>query len=163
MKIASTLAVLLVSSSFAVSGESARPVHSDCRAVAKSLRQEVNGKSMEVVLKMLSKEVASSSDCACELIKAAIAGYKPTPEEVSVMVEAAITAAPHRIKEIVNCGIAAAPDAKSGILDTAKEYGYTPNPLDFPGIVGEHPLAQLPPVPVHPIIVNPPQVTPTDP
>lgn len=135
----------------------------NCRSIAKSFRGSLKGKPIEIVLEMLSKEVSATPDCACELIKSAISSYKPTPQQVTAMVDTAINAAPDRIEEIVNCGIAAAPDSKSGILSTASDYGYIPNPLDYPGIIGEHPGAPWHFIPIVPIIVQPPQVTRVDP
>ncbi len=163
MKVITTFAILFISSLIVKSGESAVSGIPHCRSVAKSFGGAIKGKPIERVLDMLSKEVSSSPDCACELIKTAIASYKPTARQVAAMVDVAINAAPDRMEEIVNCGIAAAPDSKSGILSKASDYGYIPNPLDYPGIIGEHPGGQWHFIPIVPIIVQPPQVTRVDP
>jgi hypothetical protein len=162
-RIATTIVMLFSSASIVTSGESAKPVISECRSVAKAFKDSVQGKPIKIVLGMLSREVSSSPACACELIKTAIASYRPTPQEVAIMVDVAINAAPERIEEIVNCSIAAAPDSKSGILSTASDYGFTPNPLDFPGVIGEHPGEPFIFVPFVPIVVNPPMITRVDP
>jgi hypothetical protein len=163
MKIITTLSALFLSVAIAQSGESAKPGIVNCRSITKAFTDDVRGKPIQAVLEILSREVSSHPDCSCELIKSAIASHKPTREEVTAMVDTAINAAPDRIEEIVNCSIAAAPDSKSGILSTASDYGYTPNPLDFPGVAGQHPGGQWQFVPTTPIFVNPPQITRVDP
>lgn len=163
MKIIVPFAVLVASAAVATSGETTTQDRLDCRAIAKNFRESVKDQPIKKVLEILARDVAYAPGCSCELIKSAITVYKPTPEEVTLMVDAAINAAPERMEEIINCSMAAAPDAKAGILSTASEYGYVPNPLDFPGIFGEHPGGQWQYVPVIPIYVNPPQVTRVDP
>lgn len=163
MKIIISMIVLSASAFVAKSGESAKSGVMDCRSVAKSFGQSIKGKPIDLVLDQLAKEIESSPDCSCEIIKSAIAVHKPTTQQVAIMVDTAINVAPDHIEEIINCSIAAAPDAKSGILAEAGEYGYTPNPLDFPGIPGEHPGGQWQIIPHVPIIVIAPQVTQVDP
>lgn len=163
MKIITPVAILFLSSFIAHSGESAKSGILNCRDIAKSFGYALKEMPIETVIKMLSKEVSTNPHCSCELIKTAIAIHKPTPRQVTVLVDTAIHAAPDHIEEIVNCSIAAAPDSKSGILDTASDYGYTPNPLDYPGIAGEHPGGPWQYIPNTPVIVIPPQVTQVDP
>lgn len=163
MKTITTISILLASVVIAQSGESAKSSISNCRSIAKTFRESLKGKPLDVVLERLSQEVTSSPHCSCELIKSAVTVFKPTPKQVATMVDVAINAAPDYIEDIVNCSVAAAPDAKSGILSTASDYGYTPNPLDYPGIIGEHPGGQYLFVPTTPIFIAPPQITLVDP
>lgn len=117
---------------------------------------------MEEVLKLLEKEVSATPKCSCELIHAAIRGYKPTPQVVASMVDTAITAAPDYMETIIMCALAAAPDAEAEILAVAAKAGYTPNPLNFPGYIGLDPNGQYLFKSDTPLFVNPPVVTDVD-
>ncbi len=135
----------------------------DCRPVSQSLQKAVKGKTVEEVLKLVEKDVAACHKCSCELILAAILGYKPKPSVVASMVDTAITAAPDYMETIVMCAIAAAPDAEPEILAVANKVGFNPNPLDFPTLFGQGPNGQFVFTPNTPVFVNPPEVTTVNP
>jgi hypothetical protein len=151
-------ALALASATFA----SAAP-KTDCKAVSGPLKKAVVGKSLKRVLAMIDKEVKASPNCACELVKSAIKGYKPRPHTVAAMVDTAIMAAPERMDEILQCALTAAPDAYEEIMDVAGSFGSSFNPLNFPGLNGQGPNGQYIFNTDTPIFINPPQVTGTDP
>ena len=111
------------------------------------------------VLEIVSKEVAVSPDCACEVVKAAIEGSSAKPETVAAIVEAAANAAPEHIRIIAQCAVAVAPDSLAAVQKVLAKYDVNAgepvsssksakggagevasaaNPLDFPG---QDPLA----------------------
>lgn len=135
----------------------------ECKKVAKSIVQEAKGKTSEELTKLVSEKVKSSPKCSCEVMKGAIKGAKANPTVVAGLVDAAIQAAPDYIDVIMACSIAAAPDAFDEISAIGEKYGKSPNPLDFPGIIGVDPAGQYTFVPDTPVFVNPPQVTFVDP
>lgn len=132
------------------------------------------------VLEIVTNEISSSPECACEVVKAAIEGSAADVKTVAAIVEAAIAAAPDQMRLIAQCAIAVAPDALAEVqtviakLDpntgdsgqsakSAKgekspigEVAAMPNPLDFPG---KRRIPPLPPFPPIIFVVNPPGVT----
>jgi hypothetical protein len=159
MKTATILAVLLGGALTL----SAAETQTDCRSVSQPLKKAVKGKPVEDMLKLLEKEVTATPKCSCELILSAIMGYKPKPNVVASMVDTAINAAPDYMEVIVMCALAAAPDAEAEILAVANKFGYTPNPLNFPGLPGQGPGGQFLEGANTPIFVNPPEVTTVNP
>lgn len=128
----------------------------DCAKLTLSVKSAIHadqGKILEIV----SKEVATSPACACEIVKSAIEISNANAETVALIVETAITAAPEHMRLISQCAIAVAPDAFANVqavmakLDPNRGEGdssskgskaskdqvaaipETPNPLDFPG------------------------------
>lgn len=159
MKTTTILAVILGG----VCTLSAAEQKTDCRPVSQALKRAVIGKEVGDMLKLLDKEIAATPKCSCELIRSAIMGYKPKPQVVASMVDTAIKAAPDHMEVIVMCALAAAPDAEAEILTVANKFGFTPNPLNFPGLIGQGPEGQLLDGQNTPLFVNPPVLTGVDP
>lgn len=162
----------------------------DCGKLAISVKAAVSTEQSKV-LEIVSKEVASSPSCACEVVKASIEGTGADVKTVAAIVETAITAAPDQMRLIAQCAIAVAPDAlvevqavlakldpnagdsgqsaksaKSAKGEKAPigEVAAMPNPLDFPGKGPVGPLFPIfPPVIINPPIINPPPVSPPNP
>jgi hypothetical protein len=127
----------------------------DCISLSSAIRHAVSS-DQSGVLDIVSKEVAASPDCACEIVKAAIEGSKADAKMVAAIVQVASTAAPERMRLISQCAVASAPDAlieiqrvialldpnlgEAASVDSAKgakapagEVAADFNPLDFPG------------------------------
>ncbi|MBC7979173.1 MAG: hypothetical protein H7Y36_01260 [Armatimonadetes bacterium] len=157
----------------------------DCATLSMSVKNSVSAEQSKV-LEIVSAEVATSPDCACEIVKAAIEGSNAKTQTVAAIVEAAATAAPEQMRLVSQCAVAVAPDALAAVqsviakLDpnlgesgtSAKgaknaavgEVSEMPNPLDFPGQgpVGPTPggpggLPLIPQLP--PVVIAPPAVT----
>ncbi len=67
------------------------------------------------VLALVSSKVAASPECACEIVKNAIRGAKADESTTGQIVEAAVRVAPKHYKVIVECAVAANPDAAGHI------------------------------------------------
>ena len=145
-----------------VQGGSKAVIPVSCEDLGHSVASAVQGVSVEVAASIVSDEIQKMPNCSCEVIKGAIKGSEGSRETVAVLVDAAIQGAPDHIDEIVSCAIAAAPDAMNEILAVAAKYGWTPNPLDFPGSVGD-PADEYLFLPNGPVFVNPPLVSVVDP
>jgi len=131
----------------------------DCIALSVSVKHAA-ASDRSNVLDLVSREVASSPGCACEIVKAAIEGSSADTKMVAAIVQAAATAAPEHMRLISQCAVAIAPDALAAVQavialldpnlgeagDSAKsakgskdakhpvgEVASMPNPLDFPG------------------------------
>lgn len=68
-----------------------------------------------MVLELVSKEIAASPTCSCEVVKAAIEISQGDAKLVASIVEAAALAAPDQIRLISQCAIAVAPDSISDV------------------------------------------------
>jgi hypothetical protein len=124
----------------------------DCLALSLKVKHESTA-NQSGVLELVSREVAASPACACEIVKAAIEGSKADPKMVAAIVQAASTVAPEQMRLISQCAVAIAPDSLTevqgviALLDPnlgetasakdakspAGEVAAMPNPLDFPG------------------------------
>ena len=129
----------------------------DCLGVSLSVKKAVAAEQSKV-LEVVSREVAASPGCACEIVKSAIEASSAKPELVSSIVEAAVTAAPDQIRifpgDTVE-GFQSASDVQgggssssSGSVNGGSLFGGsgTPGGVNFP-----------------PVIINPPKVTEADP
>jgi hypothetical protein len=67
------------------------------------------------VLEIVESEILASSDCACELTKAAIQATEAEPELVAAIVETAMMSAPDKMRLVAQCAIAVAPDSLSEV------------------------------------------------
>jgi hypothetical protein len=126
----------------------------DCLTLAASVKTAVAEKPAEV-LQVVEKEVSANSDCACEVVKAAIQAAEADAKTVAAIVETAASVAPDKMRLISQCAVAVAPEALADVqavlsrLDpnrgesgysskgakSAKDVAVKPawNPLDFPG------------------------------
>ncbi|MFT4175704.1 MAG: hypothetical protein QM627_03530 [Luteolibacter sp.] len=112
-------------------------------------------------MEIVSKAVAASPSCACEVVKVAVETAEAKPEVVAAIVEAAANAAPEQLRLVSQCAVAVAPDslaqvqgllakldpnageegasaksaksAKGEVSPAQNEVADMPNPLDFPG------------------------------
>ncbi len=161
----------------------------DCLKLSLSVKL-LASQAQSKVLEIVSEEVSAAPGCACEIVKAAIEGSKADVDTVAAIVEAASIAAPDQMRLISQCAVAVAPDALAKVqavvakLDPnlgetamksskdakapAGEVAAMPNPLDFPGQgpVGPSPGGPggVPLIPIFPpVIINPPDVTNTNP
>ena len=128
----------------------------DCIALSVSVKHAA-ASDRSNVLDLVSREVAASPGCACEIVKAAIEGSAANVKTVAAIVQSAATAAPEHMRLISQCAVAVAPDSLADVqaviaqLDPnrgetgnsdksskdskapAGEVASMPNPLDFPG------------------------------
>lgn len=151
---------------------------SDCYKVSESVTKAVTA-TPDNVLAIVGRQVAASSACSCEIVKAAIVATEADRKLVGQIVATAIDAAPDQMRTIANCAIAVAPDAladvqailarlepaggegasekggyeKGGYAKGGKDPIIQPagirNPLDGPYLVPGEP-------PIHPPFVTPP-------
>lgn len=163
--------------STALGAIAAQAEEADCIAVSQSVFLEVS-EDKSKVLGIVSRQVAATPGCACEIVKSAIKASEGDSRTVAAIVEVAISMAPGHMRLISQCAIATAPDAladiqaviarldpgsgdfaegsksgkdaKAGMVAPAEA---PPNPLDF------FPL--LPP-PLPPVI-DPPLITDPNP
>ncbi len=156
----------------------------DCSKASLAVKSAVTA-DQEKVLEIVSKEVSTAPDCACEVVKAAIEASSANPDKVALIVETAVTAAPEQMRIISQCAVAVAPDALAkvqaviakldpnggktgksakGVIDAkdAKSPGEVaamPNPLDFPGQGPVGPIpggpGGFPLIPIYPPIIIP--------
>jgi hypothetical protein len=146
----------------AVYRESGTPEKSsNCLNLTLSVEERVK-MDVSQVLEIVETEVSANSNCACEIVKAAIKASEADVEQVVAIVETAITAAPDTMRIVSQCAIAALPESVTAVqallarLDpNAGEDGYSsksaksskdakdskvasivappiPNPLDLP-------------------------------
>ena len=85
-----------------------------CSSVAMSVGHRVQIDPSQV-LEIVESEISANSNCACEIIKAAIKGSGADPALVGDIAEVAITAAPQSMRMISQCAIAAMPEALSEV------------------------------------------------
>ena len=160
----------------------------NCYKVATAVKNAVAAHP-EKVLELVTDQVAQNEACACEVVKAAIVASDADKDLVAGIVEAAVEAAPEKVRIIGQCAVAVAPDAlaevqavvtkfgavsgDSGIVDAkggddkgGKVIVAAPpvvptNPLDFPG---QGPVGPTPGgpggFPLFPPGLQPPTVTP---
>ncbi len=163
----------------------------DCIDLSLSVKNAVTADPSKV-LELVSSEVGTAPNCACEIVKSAIENSKASTETVAAIVQAAVTAAPDQMRLVSQCAVAVAPDALAAVQavvakldpnsgDTgssskssksskapAGEVATMPNPLDFPGQgpVGPTPGGPggLPLLPqLPPVIIAPPDVSNVNP
>lgn len=163
----------------------------DCYKVSTAVKKAVAAQP-DKVLELVATQVAQNESCACEVVKAAIVASNADKKLVANIVDAAVTAAPGKVRIIGQCAVAVAPDALAEVqaivtkmAAVSGDSGYsakggdekggkpvvTPpvasNPLDFPGVGPVGPTPGGPggfPIipPVGPPIVTPPDMTNED-
>ena len=89
-------------------------VAAECDATSASLRSRLLSDS-SAVLQIVSSEVGSNPNCACEVVKGAIGIVDADVALVTDIAEAAITAAPENAGLIAQCAVAARPQSESSI------------------------------------------------
>jgi hypothetical protein len=82
----------------------------DCYKLSVAVSKAVAEKP-DQVLEIVQREVSTSPDCACEVVKAAIVASSADRKEVGQIVSTAIEAAPDKMRLVAQCAIAVAPDA----------------------------------------------------
>ena len=161
----------------------------DCYKVSTAIKKAVAAQP-DKVLELVAVQVAQNESCACEVVKAAIVASDADKALVANIVDAAVTAAPSKMRIIGQCAVAVAPDALAQVQEVitklsavSGDSGYSAkggdakggkpvvvppvaqNPLDFPngGALGnpEGPTPGGPGgFPLIPPVDTPPTVTP---
>lgn len=126
----------------------------DCYKLSVAVKKAVTAQP-DKVLELVAAQVAQNESCACEVVKAAIVASDADKALVANIVNAAVTAAPSKIRIIGQCAVAVAPDALAEVQavvtkmsSNAGDSGYSAkggekgktvvvppvvqNPLDFP-------------------------------
>ena len=127
----------------------------DCYKVSTVIKKAVAAQP-DKVLELVAAQVAQNESCACEVVKSAIVASNADKALVANIVDAAITAAPSKMRIIGQCAVAVAPDALAQVQAIVTKYtavgadsGYSAkgdekggkpvivppvgsNPLDFP-------------------------------
>ena len=123
----------------------------DCYKMSVAIKKAVAAHP-DKVLELVATQVAQNESCACEVVKAAIVASDADKKLVANIVDAAVTAAPSKVRIIGQCAVAVAPDALAEVqavvakMDSvAGDAGYSAkggkpvvdpvivqNPLDFP-------------------------------
>ena len=127
----------------------------DCNKVSVAVKKAVAAQP-DKVLELVAAQVGQNESCACEVVKAAIVASDADKALVANIVNAAITAAPSKLRIIGQCAVAVAPDALAEVQavvtkmsSNAGDSGYSAkggdekgkavvvppvvqNPLDFP-------------------------------
>ena len=156
----------------------------DCYKVSTAVKTAV-ATHPEKVLELVATQVAQNESCACEIVKAAIVASGADKQLVAGIVEAAIEAAPSKVRIIGQCAVAVAPDGLAEVQAVVTKYGAAAgdsgadakggdekgktvvpppipsNPLDFPGKGPVGPTLGGPGgFPLFPPGLQPPTVTP---
>lgn len=98
------------------------PVHSEtCKEVQKITIEQV-AVAPDAVLSVVDELVNKFPECSCEIVKAAIQTTKADAKLVGKIVDIAIQAAPEQMRMIAQCAIAAAPDAVNTITKVWQKY-----------------------------------------
>jgi hypothetical protein len=82
----------------------------DCYKLSTAVKAAVAAHP-DKVLELVATQVAQNESCACEVVKAAIVASDADKKLVANIVDAAITAAPSKVRIIGQCAVAVAPDA----------------------------------------------------
>jgi hypothetical protein len=94
----------------------------DCYKVSTAVKAAVAAHP-EKVLELVAAQVAQNESCACEVVKAAIVASGADKTLVAGIVEAAIEAAPSKVRIIGQCAVAVAPDALAEVQAVVTKYG----------------------------------------
>jgi hypothetical protein len=129
----------------------------DCYKVSTAVKKAVAAQP-DKVLELVAAQVAQNESCACEVVKAAIVASDANKALVANIVNAAVTAAPSRVRIIGQCAVAVAPDALAEVQavvtkmsSNAGDSGYSAKGGDEKG--GEKGKSVV--VVVPPVIQNP--------
>jgi len=82
----------------------------DCYKVSVAIKKAVAAQP-DKVLELVAAQVGQNESCACEVVKAAIVASDADKALVANIVNAAVTAAPSKVRIIGQCAVAVAPDA----------------------------------------------------
>jgi len=143
----------------------------DCYKMSVAIKKAVAAHP-DKVLELVATQVAQNESCACEVVKAAIVASDADKKLVADIVDAAVTAAPSKVRIIGQCAVAVAPDALAEVqavvakMDSVgagsfsdlnsplnvPDGGWSNNPVG-PGLFGEGGAGLLPPS--HPVITPP--------
>ena len=82
----------------------------DCYKVSVAVKKAVAAQP-DKVLELVAAQVGQNESCACEVVKAAIVATDADKALVANIVNAAVTAAPSKLRIIGQCAVAVAPDA----------------------------------------------------
>lgn len=93
----------------------------DCFAVSKTVKEAVI-KDKASVLAIVEREVKAAPDCACEVVRAAIASSEASKELVGEIATVAMTAVPEKMRLIAQCAIAVAPDALASVQSSLSKF-----------------------------------------
>lgn len=94
----------------------------DSAALSISIKNAVSADKTKVV-EIVSREVAGTPTCACEVVKSAIEASNANATTVASIVEAAIVAAPDQMNLIAKCALTAAPDASAAVYAMVAKLG----------------------------------------
>ena len=158
----------------------------DCNKVSVAVKKAVAAQP-DKVLELVAAQVGQNESCACEVVKAAIVASDADKALVANIVNAAITAAPSKLRIIGQCAVAVAPDALAEVQavvtkmsSNAGDSGYSAkggekggdekgktvvvppviqNPLDFPNGGQLENTIDLPVYDFDPVVIIPPSAT----
>ncbi len=107
----------------------------DCYKVSKAVKAAVTA-APDKVLELVAAQVGQNESCACEVVKAAIVASDADKKLVASIVEAAVEAAPSKVRIIGQCAVAVAPDALAEVQAVVTKYGAASGDSGYAGEKG---------------------------
>ncbi len=107
----------------------------DCYKVSKAVKAAVAA-TPDKVLELVAAQVGQNESCACEVVKAAIVASDADKKLVASIVEAAVEAAPSKVRIIGQCAVAVAPDALAEVQAVVTQYGAASGDSGYSGEKG---------------------------